>query len=163
MLIKNYSLTEGLTLTKYNKIIEEVLIKIPNLKEWHNENTMKKFNNVTWKESIEKIHNFELKKLHNSNYLKRLIFDEIMANFLISSQIRLKIKKIKKNKKVFNKNIKYQYLEKLNFDLTNDQKTAIKEIEDDLASKERMFRLIQGDVGSGKTIVSLIAALNTIL
>ena len=57
--IKNYSLTEGLTIAKYNKIIEEVLKKIPNLKEWHSKNIMKNFNNVSWKESIEKIHNIE--------------------------------------------------------------------------------------------------------
>ena len=54
------------------------------------------------------------------------------------------------------------YIKKLKFKLTNDQKKAIEDIENDLKSKERMFRLIQGDVGSGKTIVSLISALNTI-
>ncbi len=160
--IKNYSLTEGLSITKYNKIVEEVLKKIPNLKEWHSKNIIQKFNNVSWKESIEKIHSYEYEKIYNSDYLRRLIFDEILANFLISSQIRLKIKKIKKKKKIFNKNIKFQYLNKLKFDLTEDQKKAIKVIEKDLSSKEKMFRLIQGDVGSGKTIVSLIAALNTI-
>ncbi len=160
--VKNYSLTEGLTIAKYNKIIEEVLKKIPNLKEWHSKNIMKNFNNVSWKESIEKIHNFEFDKINNSVYLRRLIFDEILANFLISSQIRLKIKKIKKKKKKFNKNIKLRYLNKLKFDLTKDQINAINVIEKDLSSREKMFRLIQGDVGSGKTIVSLIAALNTI-
>ena len=160
--LKNYSLTEGLSTTKYNKIIQEVLKNIPDLKEWHSKNLIQKFNNVRWKESIEKIHNFEYEKLNNSDYLRRLTFDEILANFLISSQIRLKIKKIKKKKKHFDLNIKKKYLSKLKFNLTNDQKNAIKVIENDLSSKERMFRLIQGDVGSGKTIVSLIAALNTI-
>ncbi len=160
--LKNYSLTEGLTITKYNKIIEEVLKNIPNLKEWHSKNLIEKFDNVSWKQSIEKIHNFDYEKLKNSKYLRRLIFDEILANFLISSQIRLKIKKIKKKKKIFNKNIKFKYLKKLKFELTNDQKNAIADIENDLNSKQRMFRLIQGDVGSGKTIVSLIAALSSI-
>ena len=160
--LKSYSLTEGLTITKYNKIIEEVLKKIPDIKEWHNKELIKKFNNVSWKQSIEKIHSFDYKKLENSDYLRRLIFDEILANFLISSQIRLKIKKIKKKRKLFNKSIKLKYLQKLKFELTDDQKKAINDIEKDLNSKERMFRLIQGDVGSGKTIVSLIAALNTI-
>ena len=160
--LNTYGLTEGLTITKYNKIIEEVLKKIPDIKEWHNKELIKKFNNVSWKQSIEKIHSFDYKKLENSDYLRRLIFDEILANFLISSQIRLKIKKIKKKRKLFNKNIKLKYLQKLKFELTDDQKKAINDIEKDLNSKERMFRLIQGDVGSGKTIVSLIAALNTI-
>ncbi|MFL2887214.1 MAG: ATP-dependent DNA helicase RecG [Candidatus Pelagibacter sp.] len=160
--INNYSLTEGLTITKYNKIVNEVLKNIPKLEEWHSKSLIKKFNNVGWKQSIEKIHNFEYEKLKNSDYLRRLIFDEIFANFLISSQIRLKIKKIKKKRKLFNNLIKLNYIKKLKFELTNDQKNAIKDIERDLNSKERMFRLIQGDVGSGKTIVSLISALNTI-
>jgi len=160
--LNNYRLTDGLTLTKYNKIVEKVFKYIPTLKEWHNKDLLKKFNNVSWNDSIKKIHSFEYEKIKNSNYLKRLIFDEIFANFLISSQIRLKIKKIKKKRKVFNSYIKDKYIKKLKFNLTKDQENAILDVENDLKSKERMFRLIQGDVGSGKTIVSLIAALNTI-
>ena len=160
--IKNYSLTEGLTITKYNKIIEEVLKKIPKINEWHNKNLLKQFNYVTWSESIINLHKHDYESLKNSHYLRRLIFDEIFANFLISSQIRLKVKKIKKKNKLFDNKIKNKYLKKLKFELTNDQNNAIRDIENDLKSKERMFRLIQGDVGSGKTIVSLIAALNTI-
>ena len=160
--IKNYSLTEGLTITKYNKIIEEALKKIPKINEWHNKNLLKQFNYVTWNESIINLHKHDYEDLKNSHYLRRLIFDEIFANFLISSQIRLKVKKIKKKNKLFDNKIKNKYLKKLKFELTNDQNNAIRDIENDLKSKERMFRLIQGDVGSGKTIVSLIAALNTI-
>jgi len=160
--LKNYSLTEGLTIKKYNTIIKEVFKNIPKLKEWHNKNLLKKFDNVSWNESIIKIHTLNYDRLINSHYLRRLIFDEIFANYLISSQIRIKIKKIKKKKKLFNNIIKDNYLKKMNFKLTNDQINAINDIERDLKSKERMFRLIQGDVGTGKTIVSLIAALNTI-
>jgi ATP-dependent DNA helicase RecG len=57
--IKNYSLTEGLTITKYNKIIEDVFKAIPTLKEWHNEKLLKKFNNARWNESIKKIHSYD--------------------------------------------------------------------------------------------------------
>ena len=138
--LKNYSLTEGLTITKYNKIIDEVFKKIPTLNEWHSKNLLKKFNNVTWNESIKKIHSNDYENIKNSHYLRRLIFDEIFANFLISSQIRLKIKKIKKKKKLFNDQIKDKYLNKLEFKLTADQKNAIKDIENDLKSNERMFR-----------------------
>ena len=46
--------------------------------------------------------------------------------------------------------------------LTNDQKNSLKEINKDLCSETKMFRLLQGDVGSGKTIVSLLSAFNTI-
>ena len=160
--IKNYSLTDGLTISKYNKLINTVIKNMPLLKEWHSKRILKYFNNVTWNESIVKIHNGDFEKLKKSPYLKRLIFDEIIANFLISSQIRKKIKKIKKREKKFLSTTKDKYLKKLNFKLTNDQLKAIDDINSDLQSRERMFRLIQGDVGSGKTIVSLIAALNVI-
>ena len=53
-------------------------------------------------------------------------------------------------------------MDKLNFELTNDQKKTLIEINNDLKSKSKMFRLLQGDVGSGKTIVSLITGLNVI-
>ena len=107
--LKNYSLTEGLTITKYNKIVEDVLEKLPNLKEWHSRNLLKKFNNVSWKESIEKIHSSEYEELKDSDFLRRLIFDEVLANYLISSKIRAKVRKVKKKNKLFNKNIKLQY------------------------------------------------------
>ena len=160
--IKNYSLTDGLSISKYNTIIEEVLKNMPVLKEWHDKNIIKKFNNVSWNEAIKRIHSEDFENLKNSYYLKRLIFDEVMSNFLLSSQIRNKIKKIKKKEKKFKVNDMYKYLKKLNFNLTNDQYKAVDEINKDLKSKQKMFRLIQGDVGSGKTIVSLISALNVI-
>ena len=160
--LSNYSLTDGLTITKYNNIIESVFKNMPILNEWHRKEILNKFNNVSWNECIKKIHFDDLEKIKNSNYFKRLIFDEIMANFLISSEIRKKIKKVKKKEKNFNIKIKDSYIKKLKFDLTCDQKKAIEEIDKDLKSKSRMFRLIQGDVGSGKTIVSMIAALNVI-
>tara|TARA_B100000579_G_scaffold363953_1_gene322704 strand:- start:314 stop:2356 length:2043 start_codon:yes stop_codon:yes gene_type:complete len=160
--IKNYSLTDGLTISKYNKLIGTVLKNMPTLNEWHSKNILKKFNNVTWNESIIKIHNEDFEYLKNSDYLKRLIFDEIMSSFLISSQIRKKVKKVKKKSKIFKIDQMDSYIKKLKFKLTNDQNRAIYEINRDLKSKERMFRLLQGDVGSGKTIVSLISALNVI-
>ena len=49
------------------------------------------------------------------------------------------------------------------FQINNDQNNAISEINNDLSSNERMFRLLQGDVGSGKTIVSMISAQNVII
>ena len=157
-----YSLTEGLSLKKYNSIINEVLTKLPNLDEWHSKEVLKKFNNVRWKDSIIRIHKENFDKIKNSNFLKRLIFDEIFSHFLLSSQLRTKIKKIKKKEKIFNDDLTKNITKSLNFKLTNDQNKAIEVINKDLKSKQRMFRLIQGDVGSGKTIVSIIAALNAI-
>ncbi len=156
-----YSLTDGLTINKYNIIINEVLKKLPDLDEWLNDDIKKKFNNIKWKDAILKIHSLDTKEILKSKYYKRLVFDELFAHFLLSSKIRTKIKKIKKSQKIF-KDCKEKLIQDLNFKLTNDQESAIKIINEDLKSKSRMFRLLQGDVGSGKTIVSMIAAVNCI-
>ncbi len=156
-----YSLTDGLTINKYNIIINEVLKKLPDLDEWLNDDIKKKFNNIKWKDAILKIHSLDTKEILKSKYYKRLVFDELFAHFLLSSKIRTKIKKIKKSQKIF-KDCKEKLIKDLNFKLTNDQEAAIKIINEDLKSKSRMFRLLQGDVGSGKTIVSMIAAVNCI-
>ena len=156
-----YSLTDGLTINKYNNIINEVLKELPDLDEWLNDDIKKKFNNIKWKDAILKIHSLDNKEILKSKYYKRLVFDELFAHFLLSSKIRTKIKKIKKSQKIF-KDCKEKLIQDLNFKLTNDQEAAIKIINEDLKSKSRMFRLLQGDVGSGKTIVSMIAAVNCI-
>ena len=156
-----YSLTDGLTINKYNNIINEVLKELPDLDEWLNDDIKKKFDNIKWKDAILKIHSLDTKEILKSKYYKRLVFDELFAHFLLSSKIRTKIKKIKKSQKIF-KDCKEKLIQDLNFKLTNDQEAAIKIINEDLKSKSRMFRLLQGDVGSGKTIVSMIAAVNCI-
>ncbi len=156
-----YSLTDGLTINKYNNIINEVLKELPDLDEWLNDDIKKKFNNIKWRDAILKIHSLDTKEILKSKYYKRLVYDELFAHFLLSSKIRTKIKKIKKSQKIF-KDCKEKLIQDLNFKLTNDQEEAIKIINEDLKSKSRMFRLLQGDVGSGKTIVSMIAAVNCI-
>ncbi len=156
-----YRLTDGLTINKYNNIINEVLKELPDLDEWLDDDIKKKFNNIKWKDAILKIHSLDTKEILKSKYYKRLVFDELFAHFLLSSKIRTKIKKIKKSQKIF-KDCKEKLIQDLNFKLTNDQEAAIKIINEDLKSKSRMFRLLQGDVGSGKTIVSMIAAVNCI-
>ena len=82
--------------------------------------------------------------------------------FLVNSQIRKKIKKIKKKNKIVDLKKQNSIINNLDFSLTNDQIKTLKEVNDDLCSSSKMFRLLQGDVGSGKTIVSLLSAFNTI-
>ena len=156
-----YSLTEGLTEKKYNKIISEVLKNIPNLNEWLSDDILKKFNYISWKDAILELHDPQnIKK--KGNFLSRLIFDEIISTFLINSRVRKSIKKIKKKNKFFDNNEFNKIKNKIDFELTNDQKIAIDEINYDLKSNQKMFRLLQGDVGSGKTIVALITSINVI-
>ncbi len=157
-----YSLSDGLTFKKYNKVLNSVFQNLPELEEWLPETVLCLFNNVTWKESVIKIHKEEITKIQNSKYFRRLVFDEIFANFLLSSNIRSKIKKIKKKNKILNIQHQNKIINKLKFKLTIDQLSSLKNINKDMESKKKMFRLLQGDVGSGKTIVSVIAALNAI-
>jgi ATP-dependent DNA helicase RecG len=91
-----------------------------------------------------------------------LAFDEIFSTFLVNSEIRKKIKKVKKKGKIVDKTKQNKILKKLEFTLTNDQLKTLEEINNDLSSTNKMFRLLQGDVGSGKTIVSLLASYSTI-
>ena len=157
----NYSLTDGLTEKKYLSIIEYVLKNLPDLDEWLSIGVLKKFKNLSWKESVLKLHN--PKNINKKgNHLNRLIFDEILSSFLINSKIRTAIKKIKKNRKKINFNYANTLINKLNFKLTSDQIKTIDEINKDLESNTKMFRLLQGDVGSGKTVVALISSLNVI-
>ena len=157
-----YSLTEGITEKNYNKIISQILKNLPTLIEWHDKEILKNFDNESWNDSIVKLHDPINIKNHKAGFYKRLAYDEILASFLVNSEIRKKVKKIKKIPKKFTENEKNKIMNKLNFDLTNDQTTSLEDINKDLKSKSKMFRLLQGDVGSGKTIVSLISALNTI-
>ena len=159
--IPKYSLTDGLTEKIYRKIIDQVLEKTPNLKEWHDQNILNKLGNISWRESILNIHNNNNKNI-NSKYHRRLAYDEILANLLVLSQVRKKIKKFKKKNKVFDNYYSSIIKNNFNFKLTNNQIKAVDEINSDLKSNFKMFRLLQGDVGSGKTIVSLISAANVI-
>ncbi len=157
-----YNLSEGLSNKVYNKIIEEVLKNIPNLEEWHSNNILKNFNNISWRESVLKLHDPVNIGKSERDFYRRLAYDEVFSSMLISSEIRRKIKKIKKEKKIFNQKYEKQIINNVNFDLTNDQNKALIDINDDLKKKEKMFRLLQGDVGSGKTIVALMSAINVI-
>ena len=158
---KSYSLTEGLNNKLYNKIIQEVLKNIPNLDEWLDKETLKKFDNISWKKAVLELHNpNNINK--KGNFLERLIFDEILSTFLINSRIRKTIKKFKKEKKIIDDDFSNNIKKELTYELTTDQTNALNEINNDLKSEEKMFRLLQGDVGSGKTIVALISCFNVV-
>ena len=157
-----YSLTEGITEKSYNKIITQILKNLPILNEWHDNTILEKFGCESWNNSIIKLHDPKNIANYKSNFYRRLAYDEIFSSFLVNSEIRKKIKKIKKESKIFTNNPYKNTISKLNFVLTRDQKKSLNDINNDLSSKSKMFRLLQGDVGSGKTIVSLISALNVI-
>ncbi len=157
-----YSLTEGISEKVYNKIINQIINKLPELDEWHSNEIIKKFGNLSWNNSIVELHKPENIGKYKDNFYKRLAYDEIFSTFLVNSEIRRKIKKIKKKRKKINYNLQNALINKLSFSLTHDQVNTLKEINKDLSTSTKMFRLLQGDVGSGKTIVALLSAYNAI-
>ncbi|PDH19457.1 MAG: ATP-dependent DNA helicase RecG [Pelagibacterales bacterium MED-G40] len=161
-IIPKYSLTEGINEKSYRRIIEQVLNNIQNNEDWYDDNFNKKMKFDSWKKSILKVHQDNKNRDINSNYYRRLAFDEIFAHLLTMSKNRKKIRSVIKKKKKFNNIISTKIIKKLPYQLTADQKNVINEINNDLISDKRMFRILQGDVGSGKTIVSLVAISNVI-
>ncbi len=159
--IPKYNLTKGINEKKYRNISEQVINNIPNIEDWLDKNFIYENNLNDWNKSIEKLHKSNEGKNNKSKSYRRLVFDELCANFLTLSENRKKIKKIKQPKQFLNKHTDF-LIKKLPFELTISQKIVLKEISSDLLSKNRMFRIIQGDVGSGKTIVSLLSIMNVI-
>ena len=159
--IPKYNLTKGINEKKYRAISDQVIKNIPKIEDWLDEKYIKMNNLANWNQSILSLHNSKDGKDNNSKSFRRLVFDEICANFITLSENRRRIKKEKKAKK-FNEIFSLNILKNLSFELTNSQKKVLSEINIDLKSEERMFRIVQGDVGSGKTIVSLLVIANAI-
>ena len=110
-----YSLTEGITEKTYNKIIKQILKNLPILTEWHDKEILEIFNNESWNNSIIKLHDPTNIENYKSNFYKRLAYDEILASFLVNSEIRKKIKKIKKTSKKITEKPHINITKKLNF------------------------------------------------
>ncbi len=159
--IPKYNLTKGINEKKYRLISEQVINNIPVLNDWLELDFIKKNNLLSWNESIKNLHNSKDGKSNLSKSFRRLVFDELCANFFTLSDNRKRIRKNKSVKK-FSKSKSNIIIKKLPFLLTNSQQNVLKEINEDLSSTKRMFRIVQGDVGSGKTIVSLLAIANII-
>ena len=159
--IPKYNLTKGINEKKYRSISEQVIENIPIIDDWLDKNFINKNNLINWNEAVKRLHNSKDSKDNKSKSFRRIVFDELCANFLSLSENRKRIR-IRKTPKKFKKKYSENIIRKLPFELTNSQKKVLEEINFDLMNNNRMFRIIQGDVGSGKTIVSLIAILNTI-
>ncbi len=159
--IPKYNLTKGINEKKYRSISEQVIKEIPKIDDWLDKNFIKKNDLIGWNDCISNLHNTSDSKNTKSKSFRRLVFDELCANFLSLSQNRKRIKR-KKSPKIFENKFSEFVKKKLPFELTTSQEKVLAEINLDLMSENRMFRIIQGDVGSGKTIVSLLAIINII-
>lgn len=159
-----YHLTTGISQNGIYSVMKaalEVLNKHP-IEEWIPEDIMIRNSFKSFYDSLKDIH-FPKKiyknKFEESEY-RRLVFDELLAEQLV---IRLASPKSKNGNVINNEKILInKLLEKLPFDLTNSQNEVLNEIFKDMEKNKPMTRLLQGDVGSGKTIVALISILYAI-
>ena len=151
-----YHTTYGITGSNINKIIKKVLIDDFNTIDYIPDYIKEEYNFLDKNKSIIELHNpTDVNKLKNA--LSRTKYEELFLFMLKMNYL----KDNKENKIGLKRNIDYKYVEelinKLPFKLTSDQLISIKQIYDDLNNPRRMNRLLQGDVGSGKTIVAIIS------
>lgn len=156
-----YALTEGLTNKALQKVMKQVMPYIHEQKEYMPKEVLEKYQLWKYQDSLAEVH-FPVTKERLIEAKKRLIFDEfflfLSAMYLMKEQTivvknEYQIQQSKESKKL---------LEALPYSLTNAQQRAYEDIRKDLASSSIMNRLVQGDVGSGKTILALLSLLDTV-
>lgn len=159
-----YPLTAGLTSKPLQKAIREALKLASPLPEWQDPAWLKKFNGPSWLEALTKAHTPEEEDelSHQAPARVRLAYDELLADQLALSIVRATQRK--KSGRSIDKDtgLLQKAIASLPFDLTNSQKVSLDEILSDMAEPLRMLRLLQGDVGSGKTVVAFLAMLRAV-
>lgn len=159
-----YPLTAGLTNKSVKKAIHGALGLVPKLPEWLDQAHKTKNKWPDWHKAIEALHTLsneaELSPTHPAR--QRLAYDEFLANQLALALVRLHQRKQNGRAWKNDEHLRKKILATLPFDLTNAQKKAIEEIDSDMHEPLRMLRLLQGDVGSGKTIVAAMAMMNVV-
>ena len=156
-----YPLTQGVTKKQIGKAIKNTLHFTPELTEWIEPNLVKKHGWPTWKKAVIKAHNPERDDdLHPSNPMRmRLAYDEFLAHQLTLALARASIRKKKGVVTKGSGTLRNMVLKSLPYSATSAQLRAFEDITSDMAAPHRMNRLLQGDVGSGKTLVALVALL----
>ena len=152
-------INHGITNNFFIKIIKNIFLFVEDeLNENLNKEINEKYNFYSTRKSLINIH-FPKDFKHLEIAKKKIIFEEFFFNQLRFNLIKIKRKRINPGYyfPLISNKFKTFYDSKLNFDLTNSQKKVLKEIREDFFSKKQMNRLLQGDVGSGKTIVAIMS------
>ncbi|MDX1402096.1 MAG: ATP-dependent DNA helicase RecG, partial [Kiloniellales bacterium] len=159
-----YPLTAGLTQNVVGKAVVSAVDRVPVLPDWLDPVHCAKQNWQAWDEALKKAHapSSEQDIGPQAASVERLAYDELLANQLALALVRRKQRRKAGRSLKGDGGLRRQVIEQLSFSLTNAQKKALREINQDMARRERMLRLLQGDVGSGKTIVALLAMLNAV-
>ena len=153
-----YPLTSGVSQKLMFGTIYALLEKLPKLGEWIDHELLKVKGWPSWQDALKSAHcPVSADGASNTNPARlRLAFDELFSHQLSLAIARNKIKRSKGRENISTGIFQTKVLNNLPFKFTEDQKLSIRDILDDLKKPERMNRLLQGDVGSGKTIVAFI-------
>jgi len=159
-----YGLTTGLSHRIVSKYIQKILVNLPIFDEWIDKKIINKHFFQSWNKSIKKIHNPENAEdlISNNIYRRRLAFDELLAHQLAIAIIRNSNQKKMGLNFSSKSHLVKKFIKDLPFKLTKSQLNVWSEIKDDLISGNQMVRLLQGDVGSGKTIIAILSMLQAI-
>lgn len=159
-----YPLTAGLTNKSVRKAVQGALVMLPELEEWLDTAYKKMKRWPDWKDAVEQLHNLKdmtgLLPLHPAR--ERLAYDELLANQLSLALVRRKQRRQNGRSWSPSGELRKKLMSALPFKLTNAQARCVAEIDVDMKEPMRMLRLLQGDVGSGKTVVAAMAMMNVI-
>ncbi len=156
-----YPLTAGLTSKPLLKAITASLNLVPDLPEWLDDSLLSQHQWPSWQQALQAAHApQEPEDLDpNAPARQRLAYDELLSNQLALALVRQRTRRTRGEPLAGTGALSRPVVDALPFTLTDAQRQAIEEITADLASSDRMLRLLQGDVGSGKTVVALMAML----
>jgi len=159
-----YPLTEGLSLNQVRKAVDAALPKIPELPEWQDPSWVAREQYPTFADALKTLHRpaSPADLLPESRAWMRLAYDELLAGQLALALVRAHLRRPAGRATPGTGALRKQLIDALPYTLTASQSRAIKDITADLAKPERMLRLLQGDVGSGKTVVALLSAATAI-
>ncbi len=141
------------------KAARQALTRVPRLDEWQNAAWLEKQGFPSFADAVARLHRPEDAGDVSPGGLawQRLAYDELLANQLALGLVRESYKAQRGRPVTGDGRIRAQIVDALPFALTRSQKTALEEIAADMAAPRRMLRLLQGDVGSGKTVVALMS------
>ncbi|MEX2298983.1 MAG: ATP-dependent DNA helicase RecG, partial [Dongiaceae bacterium] len=156
-----YPMTAGLTPRIMGKAVAAAVERAPVLEEWIEPRFVAKQKWVPWREALHRAHSpkEESDLPLATKWRERLAYDELLANQLALALVRQHQRRQRGRSLSGDGTLRAKAIASLPFTLTNSQIQAVEEIAADMGSGLRMLRLLQGDVGSGKTVVALLAML----
>uniref|UniRef100_A0A7C6ECS8 ATP-dependent DNA helicase RecG n=1 Tax=candidate division WOR-3 bacterium TaxID=2052148 RepID=A0A7C6ECS8_UNCW3 len=159
-IIPIYPLTEGLSLWEVRRAMKKALeLGLPYLTETLPDEILNRYHFPPLSETIKNLH-FPCQMADAEIAKARLIFEELFFFELLLALRKLHSAEIKKGYALVEKGVlTNKFLASLPFEFTNAQKRVVEEIKNDLAQSRCMNRLLQGDVGSGKTVIAVLAML----